>query len=312
MRAAYFDGVSLAYHGHQAEFPCKEEEVVLRVRLAGICETDLQIVRGYLGFRGTPGHEFVAETEDGQRVTAEINASCGHCPTCLAGQRNHCPHRTVLGIFGRAGAFAEKVAVPSSCIHRIPDELSDEEAVFIEPLAAAFRVTEQVQVSRGDKVAVLGDGKLGLLTVWVLRAAGAHVTWIGKHRSKLELGGEDVETALREETQALAKSFRLVVDATGSSSGLEMALNLVRPSGTVVLKTTVATPYQIDLASVVIHEVRVLGSRCGPFPKAIEALRSRQFDVTQLIEKVYPLEQVVEAFSHAGKPGARKILLKIQ
>jgi len=311
MRGAWFDG-SRFFFRTDLPTPCPgPDEVLLRVQVAGVCDTDLQIVRGYLGFIGTPGHEFVAVTPDGRRVTAEINANCRTCEYCRSGLGNHCPNRTVLGIFGRSGAFADQVAVPAHCVHLIPDPLTDEQAVFIEPLAAAFQILEQIKVEPSQPVAVLGDGKLGLLCSWVLREAGAEVHWIGKHLSKLGLGGPGLTAHLLAETEALTKKFDLVVDATGSPTGLPTALNLVRPRGTIVLKTTVASSYQVDLAPIVIDEIRVVGSRCGPFQTAIEALLSGRFDVTRLIEAEYPLSSVTEAFAHAARPGTRKILIRV-
>jgi threonine dehydrogenase-like Zn-dependent dehydrogenase len=265
-----------------------------------------------MGFRGILGHEFVGMTADGRRVTAEINNPCGACDTCRAGLGNHCPNRTVLGILRHDGAMAERVAVPSSNLHEIPDALDDTEAVFIEPLAAALRILEQVDVGPGQVAAVLGDGKLGLLCTWVLRDSGARVAWIGKHPEKLALAGEGIETRTADRVDDLQRGLDLVVDATGSASGLPTALGLVRPCGTVVLKTTVAARYEIDLAPIVINEVRVVGSRCGPFAKAIEALQSKRFDVRRLIGATYRLEEAEEAFRAAGAPGARKMLLRMR
>ena len=311
MRGIVLEGLGPTFRRDLPEPEAVAGEVILNVRLTGVCETDLQLERGYMGFRGTPGHEFVGETAAGRRVTAEINMPCGRCATCAAGRGNHCPTRTVLGILGRPGAMAERVRVPERCIHPIPDALSDEEAVFIEPLAAALRILDDVEEPAGCRAAVLGDGKLGLLSAWVLRSAGARVTWIGKYRAKLELGGPEIETLPLDEAVDLGRPFDVVVDATGSPAGLRSAIQWVRPCGTVILKTTVAAPYQIDLAPVVIDEIRLIGSRCGPFPKAIDALVARRFDVTRLIEAVYPLEQAAMAFAHAGRPGARKVLIRV-
>ncbi|GIW87095.1 MAG: alcohol dehydrogenase [Isosphaeraceae bacterium] len=285
-------------------------EVVVEVQLAGICETDLQLARGYLGFRGVLGHEFVGRLGDGRRVTAEINVGCERCAACRAGEGRHCAGRTVLGIVGRDGAMAERVVVPERNLHEIPAGLMDRESVFVEPLAAAYRVVEQVEVEPGQPVAVVGDGKLGLLCAWVLREAGADVTWVGKHPEKLEMAGEGVTTRLVESVGG-ERRFDLVVEATGSATGLPAALGLVRPMGTIVLKTTIAGRYEIDLAPVVVDEVRVIGSRCGPFQRAIEALATRRHDVGRLIEAEYRLDEAVEAFRAAGRPGARKVLLRV-
>jgi threonine dehydrogenase-like Zn-dependent dehydrogenase len=264
-----------------------------------------------MGFRGVLGHEFVGETDSGRRVTAEINNACRQCSTCRTGRTGHCPNRTVLGILNHDGAMAEFVRVPAVNLHEVPDSITDREAVFIEPLAAAFRITEQVELGPGVRFAVLGDGKLGLLSAWVARLSGARVHLIGKHRAKLDLAGDGVETCTTDRLDNLRASFDVVADCTGSPTGLPSALRLVRPCGTVVLKTTVAGRYEIDLAPVVIDEVRVIGSRCGPFPKAIAALADRSVDVRLLIGAEFPLDEAREAFQAAATPGARKVLLHV-
>ena len=311
MRGVFCDGDGPRLRGDLAEPEANASEVILRVRMVGICDTDLQLARGYMNFRGVLGHEFVAQTEAGRRVTAEINAACHDCPTCRAGRPGHCPHRTVLGILGHDGAMADLVRVPARNLHDIPDAIEDMEAVFIEPLAAAFRIAEQVELGPDVEMAILGDGKLGLLSAWVARLSGARVTLIGKHPSKLALAGEGIATHTLDRSEALAKSFDVVVDCTGSDSGFRTALGLVRPCGTVVLKTTVAGQYTIDLATIVIDEVRVVGSRCGPFPKAIAALERRQIDVRPLIGSVFDLDDADEAFQAAAAKGARKILMTV-
>ena len=311
MRGVFCDGNGPRLRDDLAEPKAQASEVLLRVRMVGICDTDLQLARGYMNFHGVLGHEFVAETEAGRRVTAEINAACHECPTCRAGRPGHCPHRTVLGILGRDGAMADLVRVPVRNLHEIPAGIDDMEAVFIEPLAAAFRIAEQVELGPAVEMAILGDGKLGLLSAWVARLSGAHVTLIGKHPSKLALAGAGIATHTLDRSEALAKSFDGVVDCTGSDSGLATALGLVRPCGTLVLKTTVAGRYTIDLATIVIDEVRVVGSRCGPFPRAIAALEGRQIDVRALIGSVFDLDDAEEAFRAAAAKGARKILMTV-
>jgi threonine dehydrogenase-like Zn-dependent dehydrogenase len=311
MRGVYCDGASVHL---RRDLPAPEPgpgEVRLKVRLAGICDTDLQLARGYMGFRGVLGHEFVGQTDSGMRVTAEINNACGDCDTCRAGRPGHCPKRTVLGILNHDGAMAEQVCVPRANLHEIPDNIDDRQAVFIEPLAAAFRVTEQVELKPETQVAVVGDGKLGLLCAKVLRVAGAQVSLIGKHPEKLALAGDGVATHLLDDLAELARSFDVVVDSTGSPTGLPTALALVRPCGTVVLKTTVAAPYSINLAPIVIDEVRVIGSRCGPFPKAIAALGEKRIDVRPLIGGEFSLDNAEAAFQAAGAKGARKILIRV-
>ena len=311
MRGVYCDGTRVQLRTDLPRPEAGPDEVVLRVRTVGICDTDLQLAKGYMGFKGLLGHEFLGETESGQRVTAEINNSCHQCPTCRAGRPQHCPNRTVLGILNHDGAMADFVRVPKRNLHDVPDSISDREAVFIEPLAAAFRITEQIAIGPDDRVAVVGDGKLGILTAWVLRLTGARVTLIGKHRAKLAAAGEGIATHTLDEIEPLRGLFDIVADCTGSTSGLPTALGLVRPCGTVVLKTTVAGHYEINLAPIVIDEVRVIGSRCGPFPKAIAALADRTIDVRPLIGAEFALDEALDAFRAAAEPGARKVLMHV-
>jgi threonine dehydrogenase-like Zn-dependent dehydrogenase len=284
-------------------------EILLRVRAAGICDTDLQLAKGYMQFHGVLGHEFVGETGDGQRVAAEINNACRACPTCAEGLPGHCPNRTVLGILGHDGALAEFVAVPERNLHAVPAAVFDREAVFIEPLAAAFQIFEQVDVGSDTRLAELGDGKLGLLCASVAQLTAAQVTLIGKHQEKLALAPPGVRTSLIDELASHSRAFDVVVDCTGSRTGLASALGLVRPRGTVVLKTTIAGPHEINLAPIVIDEIRVIGSRCGPFPKAIAALARREVDVTRLIEAEFRLADVESAFAAAALPGAKKVIV---
>jgi threonine dehydrogenase-like Zn-dependent dehydrogenase len=311
MRGVYCDGASVRLRRDLPEPSAAEGEVVLKVRAVGICDTDLQLARGYMGFRGVLGHEFVGLTESGTRVTAEINNACHRCPTCHAGRAQHCPNRTVLGILNHDGAMADLVSVPSRNLHEVPDVVDDRQAVFIEPLAAAFRITEQIALGPDVTMAVLGDGKLGLLCAWVARLTGARVHLIGKHAEKLALAGDRILTHTVDDAPALGRVFDVVADCTGSKSGLAMALRLVQSCGTVVLKTTVAGEYAVDLAPIVIDEVRVTGSRCGPFPKAIAALAAGTVDVRPLIGAVYPLDQAEEAFRAASAKGARKVLMEV-
>ncbi len=311
MRGVYCDGSSIRLR-HDLPTPvAASDEIALRVKSVGICDTDLQLARGYMGFRGVLGHEFIAETDDGRRVTAEINNACRICPTCRSGLPQHCPNRTVLGILGRDGAMADRVIVPVENLHEVPDTIDDLQAVFIEPLAAAFRITEQIDLGPGVSMAILGDGKLGILCAWVARLTGAEVTLIGKHPAKLALACEGITTRLLDDSGVLSKSFDVVADCTGSSTGLTTALRLVRPCGTLVLKTTVAGAYTVDLAPVVIDEIRLIGSRCGPFSRSIAALADGQIDVRPLIGKVYTLDDAEAAFQAASAKGARKIVMTI-
>ncbi|MFO0605000.1 MAG: alcohol dehydrogenase catalytic domain-containing protein [Polyangiales bacterium] len=311
MMGLYCDGASVRLRRDLPEVAARDGETVLRVRAVGVCDTDLQLARGYMGFRGVIGHEFVGVDDDGKRWVAEINNACRRCPTCLAGRPSHCPTRTVLGIVAHDGAMAERVAVPRENLHAVPDAVSDDEAVFVEPLAAAFQILEQVTIAPGDKVAVLGDGKLGLLSAWVLRTAAERVTLVGRHAHKLALAGDAIAQRLAGDVGELARSFDVVVDATGSPSGLAAAIGLCRPRGTVVLKTTVAADHALSLAPVVIDELTLVGSRCGPFPKAIDALARRAVDVRPLLAARYPLAEAEAAFAYASQKGVAKVVLDV-
>lgn len=289
------------------------DEVLVRVVCAGICETDFQLVQGYMGFQGVLGHEFVGVAETGtlagQRVVGEINCACRRCPTCRQGLPNHCPKRSVLGILKHDGAFADYVAVPAVNLHRVPDKVSTRAAVFAEPLAAAYQIPAQVPFSGGERVVVLGDGRLGNLSAQVLSGCGCRVTVIGKHERKLaRVRKTGIETRLLSDLPE-AKSADTVVDCTGSPSGLETALRLVRPRGTVVLKTTVAPPHQLSLAPIVIDELTLVGSRCGPFATALEALAARRVDVESLIDAEFPLDRGAVALERARREPWLKTLL---
>jgi threonine dehydrogenase-like Zn-dependent dehydrogenase len=297
--------------------PANEEQppALVKVHLAGICATDLQIFNGYMGFNGVPGHEFVGTVVDGpkelagKRVVGEINFSCGKCDYCRRDLSRHCLNRKVMGILNADGAFAEYVAMPTENLHPVPDTVTDEEAVFTEPLAAAFEILTQIQLDPGDEVLILGDGKLGNLCAQALRLTGAKVTAVGKHSDKLALIKKaGVRTMLLNDWQP--RQFDVVVEATGSASGLELALSAVRPRGTLILKSTIAGNHQVSLAPIVINEINVVGSRCGPFPDALAALAAKQVSVTPLIEKTYALKHGLEAVRHAAASGSRKILLR--
>ena len=289
-------------------------ETLVRLVKAGICETDLQLVQGYMGFAGVLGHEFVGVAESGemagQRVVGEINCPCGVCSFCKAQAGNHCPSRTVLGILGRDGAFADYLLLPQANLYRVPDEIDTDEAVFVEPLAAAFRILEQVSFQGNERVVVLGDGRLGNLCSQVLRPVCAQLLTVGKHAEKLALMADlGIETALLQETTP-DRSADVVVDCTGSASGIETALQWVRPLGTIVLKTTIAGTQTLSLAPVVIDEVTVVGSRCGPFSRALTALQNREIAVKPLISQTFPLSTADEAFKTARQNSVLKVLLE--
>jgi threonine dehydrogenase-like Zn-dependent dehydrogenase len=293
-------------------------EALVRVTTAGICSTDLEIAKGYMGFSGVLGHELCGVIADcdaprhvGRRVAGEINLACGACELCGRGLFRHCSRRTVMGIAGKDGCFAEFVTLPLTNLRLLPDELSDERACFVEPTAAAFEILEQVTVMGTDRVAVLGDGKLGLLIAHVLDTVGCGPILVGKHARKLELARlHGIATA---ELGALArKSFDLVVDATGSPAGMRAAIELVRPRGTVVLKSTYHGQLELDAAPLVIDEITVIGSRCGPFERAIAALASGLLQPDDMIDAVVPLSSAEAAFERAAQPGTLKVLLDMR
>ncbi|MCX7681249.1 MAG: alcohol dehydrogenase catalytic domain-containing protein [Anaerolineae bacterium] len=293
-------------------------EALVRVRVAGVCNTDLELMRGYMGFRGIPGHEFVgvverapgAEEWEGRRVVGEINAACGLCATCLAGRPTHCPNRTTLGISGRDGALAEYLVLPVRNLHPVPEGMPDEVAVFTEPLAAACEVFQQVHVHPTDRVIVLGDGKLGLLCAQVLALTGCDLTVVGHHQKKLEiLSRLGIRVAL--EGEEVAGEADLVVEATGHAGGYAAARRLVRPRGTIVLKSTYHGSFDADLTMAVVNEVTLVGSRCGPFAPALRLLARGLVQVRPLIEARYPLAEALTAFEHAARPGALKVLVEI-
>jgi threonine dehydrogenase-like Zn-dependent dehydrogenase len=310
-----------------------EREATVRVRLAGICRTDIEITRGYAGFEGTLGHEFVGVIEElppashnsptelvGRRVVGEINAGCGRCAWCQAGDARHCPQRTVLGIKGRDGAFAQFLKLPLENLLVVPDEISNERAVFTEPLAAACGIVERVPqlIDEGSdmrRVVVIGDGKLGLLCAQALQVlTRADVTLIGKHKSKLEIAARrGIETRTADEIGAaknLARAFDCAVEATGNASGFNLALEFLRPRGALVLKSTFQGATDINAARIVVDEISVVGSRCGRFAPALELLARGSVDVESLISDEFALADGVRAFRRAGERGALKVLLR--
>jgi threonine dehydrogenase-like Zn-dependent dehydrogenase len=315
MQALYWNGNELVFERSYRAPVVDKSAALIKVHLAGICSTDLQIFKGYMDFKGVPGHEFIGSVSEGpseligKRVVGEINFGCGDCDACRHDLSRHCPNRRVMGILNADGAFAEYVSVPVTNLHIVPESVSDEEAVFTEPLAAAFEILTQIQLDPGDEVLVLGDGKLGILCAQTLRLTGAKVTALGKHADKLALIKKSgIRTIELKGWQP--RLFDVVVEATGSASGLELALSAVRPRGTLILKSTIAGNHQVSLAPIVIHEINVIGSRCGPFPQAIEALTAKQISVTPLIERIYSLNAGLAAIDHAARPGVRKILLR--
>lgn len=290
-------------------------EVLIRVLRAGICATDLQLIRGYKGFRGVLGHEFVGVAESGpyagRRVVGEINCACWNCDTCRSGLATHCPNRTVLGILNHDGAFADVIAVPERNLHLVPDALSDDIAVFTEPVAAAFQIPAQINVQRTDRVVVLGDGRLGNLCAQVLAGLADDVLVVGKHGEKLALlEAMGISTALLSDSLPKRRAD-IVVDCTGSESGLPTALTLVQPRGTIVLKTTVAGSQTLAWAPFVIDEITLVGSRCGPFDQALAALEQGLVDVEPLIADRFNLSEGVRALERAQEKGVLKVLIDV-
>lgn len=291
-------------------------EALVGVTQAGICATDLEIVRGYADHAGILGHEMVGrvlehpdESWVGRRVAVSINVGCGRCDRCRTEGPEHCAQRTVIGIRGRDGGFASRLVAPVDNLHSVPDDVDDDQAVFTEPLAAALRVAVQLSLSVGDEVAVVGDGKLGLLIALALRAEGANVHLFGRHAHKLAIA-DAAGVTTHDADPGGGRRFAVVVDATGSAAGLQASLDRVRPRGTLVVKSTVAQPVPLPIPRIVVDEIRVVGSRCGPFDRALAALADGRVDPRPLIEARYGLEDGVAAIEHAGRRGALKILLR--
>lgn len=305
MKALALDGRRVALA--DVPTPQPSDECLLRVRVAGVCGTDLHMLDGYADFNGIPGHEFVAVVESapprdahwiGKRVVGDINVGCGHCALCASGEKEHCAQRTVVGIRDRAGAFAEFMALPASNLHEVPDDVDDRAAVFVEPLAASCRILEQVAIDSRWRIAVIGDGRLGLLIAQVLRTVAHDVTIIGRHDEKLALA-RSLGVVAANANAPLPDRFGLVVDATGRPDGLVRALEIVRPRGTIVLKSTFHCESSSPLWPVVVQEVTIVGSRCGPFGKAIALLANGQIKTAPLVSRVLPLEEYASAFAAA-------------
>jgi threonine dehydrogenase-like Zn-dependent dehydrogenase len=302
------------------EIPAAGGEALIRVTLSGICNTDLEIVRGYANYEGIIGHEFVGVVEEcaarpelvGKRVVGEINAGCGECESCAAGDPRHCPRRTVLGIVGRNGAHAEYLTLPPENLIELTDNITDEQAVFAEPLAAAAGIADSVRIGPETRVAVIGDGKLGLLCAAALRFLSPSLVVIGKHPQKLWIAADmGIRTMLLRRIAAEhLRSFDVVVEASGSESGFALALDLVKPRGTVVLKSTFHGTPTWEASRVVVDEITIVGSRCGRFRPALGLLESRSVDVERLISRIMPLSDGVEAMRIAARPGVLKVLLR--
>lgn len=333
MRALVYGEAGLALN-HDYPMPATiEGEALIRVSLVGICNTDQEIVRGYMGFQGVLGHEFVGVVEEiygqvarqrygylqGQRVVGEINAACRRpdCWYCSHSIPSQCPNRTTLGIVNRDGAFADYLLLPVENLYPVPEQVSDEEAVFVEPLAANFEILEQVHLKPTESIVILGDGKMGQLAAQVLTLSGCEVSMVGRHEEKLALASKrGVRTYLLEDadkaaTFSLERRADVVVECSGSEQGLAMALRLTRPRGTLVLKSTVAAKSTLHLAPIVIDEIRVQGSRCGPFAPALRALSQKLIAVQPLISARYSLDDALAAFEYAGQKGVLKVLVQV-
>ena len=303
----------------RADIPIPEPqpgEALVRVLRAGICNTDIELLRGYYPYSGILGHEFVGVVEQGpphlvnQRVVGEINAVCGQCRFCRNGQSTHCENRTVLGIVNRNGAFADYLSLPVENLHPVPDNVPTEAATFTEPLAAALEIQQQVQIRPDDRVLVVGDGKLGQLVAQTLALTGCDLFVVGRHRDKLaNLAARDIKTGLVDGVKD--RAFDISVECTGNPEGFAIARRALRPRGTLVLKSTYAGNLSLDASSLVVDEITLIGSRCGPFPAALELLAAGKIDVQPLIQACYPLSQGLTAFEHAQKRGVLKVLLEI-
>ena len=319
MKAVVFDNGLKLDNNYPKPQP-KKGEALIKVNTIGICNTDYEITKGYMGYKGILGHEFsgiVEEVNDedksllNKRVVGEINCGCGECGWCKQGLERHCFNRSTLGIWKREGCFAEYVCLPVKNLLEIPSNVADEEAVFVEPLAAALEILEQVHIPPYKSVIVLGDGKLGLIIALALNAAGLDITLVGKHEEKLSIAkAQGVKTKLLNDLK-IEKKYDFVVEATGSITGFETSLALTKPRGVLVLKSTIAASKEINLAPVVIDEITILGSRCGQFAPAMRMLESKRIDVNPLISDIFPIDKSIEAFERNKEKSSVKVLVKV-
>ena len=318
MRAVVFDG-SLRFEANYTVPALPEGWALIRVRKAGICQTDMELMKGYRSFRGILGHEFIGYVENcsdqalvGKRVTGEINASCGKCALCRKGLGNHCPERKVLGIHQLDGCMADYCILPVSNLIEIPRSLVDDRAVFIEPLSAACEIIEQVLFEGNENVVVLGDGRLGILCAWAISTVVEDVTLVGHHPEKVEISKwRNLKTGTNRDI--IKSDADVVVDATGSSSGINEAMSACRPRGTIVLKSTVASQGDLNLAPIVVKEINLLGSRCGRFESGIQMLESHpDMPLGRLITASYPVEEALTAFERASQGDALKVLIEMR
>lgn len=314
MKVLYYDG-QLSIREIETPSP-KKNEALIKILLAGICQTDIEITRGYMNFAGIPGHEFVGKVEAcankkwiGKKVVGEINMACEECSFCKEGMQNHCSERTVLGIQGKDGTFAEYITLPLKNLYEVPPSVKDDEAVFVEPLAAACRILEQVTIKKNARVLVLGDGKLGLLIGQILSQTKCTLLCAGKHPEKLSfLSSLGIPTQMEKEVKE--KVFDFVIEATGNPEGIKKALDLILPEGTIILKSTYHGSNETEIVRVVVDEIKLIGSRCGPFNQAIHLLKEKHVTVSPLISKIFPLNEASEAFIHASLPDVVKVLIR--
>ena len=323
MKAVVFDN-ELKFDNNYTKPVPQKGEALIRVKLAGICNTDYEITKGYMGYVGILGHEFVGVVEDvnsdkaedkawvGKRVVAEISGGCDdpNCEWCAKKNYRHCPNRHTIGIWKKDGCMAEYLTVPTNILFEVPENVTDEQAVFVEPLAAACEILEQLHIEPTAKVLVLGDGKLGLTTALTLNAHNLDIVLVGKHQNKLDIAkAQGVKTVLLNDLKQ--EKYDVVVEATGSASGFEMSMSLTKPRGILVLKSTVASGKELNLAPIVIDEITVLGSRCGQFGPALRLLENKRIDFTPFISGTYPIEEALEAFEANKSKESLKILIKI-
>jgi threonine dehydrogenase-like Zn-dependent dehydrogenase len=315
MRALWLENRQLVFRDDVPMPSPARGEALVRVLTAGICNTDIELTRGYYPYAGIPGHEFAGVVEEGpaelrdRRVVGEINAVCGDCEACRNGRPTHCENRTVLGIAGRNGAFAEYLTLPIANLHVVPDDLPTERAVFTEPLAAALEIREQVEVQPSDRVLVIGDGKLGQLVARSLALTGCRLTVAGRHREKRQLL-ERHGIPTTDADDITPRSFDITVECSGAASGFALARTALRPRGTLVMKSTYAGELTVNASSLVVDEITLIGSRCGPFAPALQLLADRKIDPTDLIHARYPLSDVIAAFDRAQRAGVLKVLVE--
>ncbi len=318
MRAVVFKDNELSLDKNFPKPELKENEALIKIKYAGICNTDMELIKGYMGFSGVLGHEFVGVVEDvnspdksliGKRVVGEINCGCNNCEWCHKGLQRHCPNRQTLGIWKKDGCMSDYLNMPIDTLVEVPSNITNEEAVLVEPFAAAFEILEQLHIKPEDKVIILGDGKLGLSIAFALSRIPCFLTLVGKHDDKLKIAEKQNVNTIQLQDLKVEKTYDIVIDATGSVHGFETALALVKPRGILVLKSTVAADKPINLAPVVIDEITIIGSRCGQFKPAIAYLAKNKLEIKDLISKTFKADDALKAFDYAREKGVLKVLI---